>query len=139
MKRLLCALLLAFCPAASAAEILAGPFPALVVRVVDGDTFEARVRIWLGQDVTTLVRIRDIDAPELHGNCPGEPAAALAARTHLAEVLADGQVLLGRVGHDKYGRRIDATVRLPSGRDVGQEMLESRHARPMKRSRVKWC
>jgi endonuclease YncB( thermonuclease family) len=34
-----------------------------VLRVIDGDTFEARIRIWPGHDVTTKVRLRDIDAP----------------------------------------------------------------------------
>ena len=40
-------------------------YPAEVLRVFDGDTFEARVRIWPGTDVTTKVRIRGIDAPEM--------------------------------------------------------------------------
>ena len=139
MKPILFAALLAVCPPASAAETLAGPYAAEVLRIVDGDTVEVRVRIWLGVDVTTLVRIRDIDAPELHGHCPGEPEAARAARSHLAALLADGRVRLGAVGHDKYGRRVDATLHLPSGVDVGQEMIASGHARPTRRGRVKWC
>ncbi len=32
--------------------------PAEVLRVFDGDTFEARVRVWPGMDITTRVRLR---------------------------------------------------------------------------------
>ena len=45
---------------------LHGGYPVEVLRVIDGDTFEARVRIWPGMDVTTKVRLRGIDAAELH-------------------------------------------------------------------------
>ena len=54
--------------------------PTQVLRVIDGDTFEARVRIWPGMDVTTKVRLRGIDAPEMHARCGDERAKALAAR-----------------------------------------------------------
>jgi len=37
------------------ASALRSGHPAEVVRVIDGDTFEARVRIWPGMDVTTRV------------------------------------------------------------------------------------
>lgn len=39
-------------PAAAAGAALPGPYAADVVRVLDGDSFEARIRIWLDQDVT---------------------------------------------------------------------------------------
>src|ERR1700758_2669384 len=58
-------------------------YPAEVLRVIDGDTFEARVRVWPGLDVDTKVRLRDIDAAELHARCPDELAKAQAARTAL--------------------------------------------------------
>ena len=37
-------------------------YPAEVIRIIDGDTFEARVRVWPGLDVDTKVRLRGIDA-----------------------------------------------------------------------------
>ena len=121
------------------AEELAGPYPADVLRVIDGDTFEARIRIWLGQDLTVSVRIRDIDAPELRGKCPGEPEAAAAARDHLAGLVGSGPVSLINIRHDKFARRVDATVHLPSGEDVAAVMLGAGHARPSQRGRVSWC
>jgi micrococcal nuclease len=59
-----------------------------VLRVIDGDTFEARVRVWPGMDITTRVRLRGIDAPELHARCADERAKALAARDALTRILA---------------------------------------------------
>jgi hypothetical protein len=35
--------------------------PAEVLRVIDGDTFEARVRVWPGFDIAIEVRRRGID------------------------------------------------------------------------------
>ena len=95
---------------AKAATGLRGGHPAQVLRVIDGDTFEARVRIWPGMDVTTRVRLRGIDAPELHARCEGERAQALAARDALKRILAQGEVGVTQVGQDKYGGRVDASV-----------------------------
>src|ERR1700683_5335863 len=81
-------------------------YPAEVLRVIDGDTFEARVRVWPGLDVNTKVRLRNIDAPELHARCADEVAKAQAARTALETMLAAGGVTLSQVGIDKYGGRI---------------------------------
>ncbi len=38
---------------------------AQVLHVIDGDTFEARVHLWQGLDITTRIRLRGVDAPEL--------------------------------------------------------------------------
>ncbi len=61
-------------------EPIRSGYPADVIRVIDGDTFEARVRVWPGMDVTTKVRLRGIDAAELHARCDAERTKALAAR-----------------------------------------------------------
>ena len=62
-------------------------YPAEVIRIIDGDTFEARVRVWPGLDVDTKVRLRGVDAAELHARCASELAQAQAARVALAENL----------------------------------------------------
>ena len=84
---------------AHAAERLAGPVEADVVRVVDGDTLVARARIWLGQTVETHVRLAGVDAPELRGKCAAEKARALAAREALARLVGEGPVLLATGAH----------------------------------------
>ena len=55
-------------------------YPAEVVRVIDGDTFQARVQVWPGLSVDTKVRLRGIDAPELHARCADETQGASRAR-----------------------------------------------------------
>ena len=102
--------------AAIAAEILSGPYRAEVVRVIDGDTFVARVAIWPSLTSETAIRLRGIDTPELHGP---DRARAQAARQRLTELLASGEILLRDVGTDKYGNRLDAQVST-AGHDVAE-------------------
>ncbi|MBV1707181.1 MAG: thermonuclease family protein [Hyphomicrobiales bacterium] len=89
---------------------LPGPYPALVTHIVDGDTFEAKMRIWFGLEKVTLVRVRGIDAPELHARCAAEARGAKAARSTLRDFIGGRRVMLREVGVDKYGGRIDASV-----------------------------
>jgi endonuclease YncB( thermonuclease family) len=115
-------------------------YPAEVVRVIDGDTFEARVRVWPGLDVDTKVRLRGIDAAELHARCAGELAKAQAARAALQSILAEGVVTVSRVGVDKYGGRIDAVIATGGTADVSAAMLKDGFARPYGGGkRESWC
>jgi micrococcal nuclease len=127
-------------PAASASTTLRAGHPAQVLRVIDGDTFEARVRIWPGMDVTTRVRLRGIDAPELRARCEAERAQALAARDALDRLLAQGDVGVSQVGQDKYGGRVDASVSTAGARDVSEAMLTGGFARAYHGGRRRsWC
>ncbi len=115
--------------AAPAPSALRSGHAAEVLRVIDGDTFEARVRIWPGMEVTTRVRLRGIDAAELHARCDEERTKALAAREALARILAEGTVAVSAVGQDKYGGRVDADVSTARTSDVSAAMLSGGHAR----------
>jgi len=124
----------------------AGPFdgvhayPAEVVRVIDGDTFEARVRVWPGLDVDTKVRLRNIDAPELRARCSDELRKAQAARTALEAMLAAGGVTISRVGLDKYAGRVDALVATRTTADVSAALLQGGWARSYDGGRRgSWC
>jgi micrococcal nuclease len=123
----LCILLYAVCGpqmASWAAEIVPGPIRATVLRVIDGDTFEARALIWPDIEVTVAVRLAGIDAPELHAPCPRDRELGTAAHALLAgELLAAGSVLLTQVAHDKYAGRVLAEVRLPDGRSAAPLLL----------------
>jgi len=115
-------------------------YPAEVIRVIDGDTFEARVRVWPGLDVDTKVRLRDIDAPELHARCGEELAKAQAARAALEAILAEGGVAISRVGIDKYGGRVDAAASTRGTADVSAAMLNGGWARAYGGGkRESWC
>jgi endonuclease YncB( thermonuclease family) len=122
-----------------AAASFAGPVDADVLHVVDGDTFEARAAIWLGQSIEVRVRIAGVDAPELHARCDEERTRAEAARNWLAHRIEGAEVRLSRVHYDKYGGRVDATVR-DSGGDVGAALIAAGLARPYRGGRRGgWC
>ena len=130
-------MVLAAPPAAVGGERLAGPFAATVERVIDGDSLAVRVKIWLGLDVSTIVRLRGIDAPELSARCPEERRRALAAREGLAALVAGGEVSLAAVETDKYGGRVVADA---AGRPLATTLVESGLARPYDGGRRGgWC
>ena len=115
-------------------------YPAEVLRIIDGDTFEARVRVWPGLEVDTKVRLRGVDAAELHARCAAELAQAEAARTALQNILDEGGVTVSRVGVDKYGGRIDATIATRRTADVSMALLNGGFARSYDGGkRGTWC
>jgi endonuclease YncB( thermonuclease family) len=117
-----------------------GGHPAEVLRVLDGDTFEARVRIWPGMDVTTRIRLRGIDAAEMHARCDEERGKAVAAREALARILAEGAVGISGVAQDKYGGRVDADVSTAKTANVSAEMLQRGLVRAYRGGRREsWC
>ncbi|MGH6727297.1 MAG: thermonuclease family protein [Pseudolabrys sp.] len=114
--------------------------PAEVVRVLDGDTFEARVHVWPGMAITTRVRLRGIDAPEMRARCDDERIKAVGAREALARLLAEGEVGISRIGQDKYGGRVDADVSTARTPDVSAAMLQGGFARRYSGGRREsWC
>ena len=127
---------------ALADKALAGTrvYAAEVVRIIDGDTFVARMRTGPGGEVETRVRLRSIDAAELHARCSKELRLALAARAALQRLLAEGTVMLSHVGPDKYPGRIDANVATRSTNDISTAMLSGGFARAYDGGRRgTWC
>jgi endonuclease YncB( thermonuclease family) len=115
-------------------------YPAEVIRIIDGDTFEARVRVWPGLDVDTKVRLRGVDAAELHARCASEFDQAQAARAALEKILSEGGVTISRVGVDKYGGRVDATIATRGTADVSAALLNGGFARAYDGGkRGSWC
>jgi endonuclease YncB( thermonuclease family) len=114
--------------------------PVQVLRVVDGDTFDARVAVWPSIDITTRVRLRGIDAPELQAGCKEEQARAQAARDALAQMLAEGAVGITRVTPDKYGGRVLAEASTRRTADVSAALLQAGLVRPYAGGRrERWC
>jgi len=111
-----------------------------VLRVYDGDTFEARVHLWPGLDVRTRVRLRGIDTPEMNARCSDERTRAVAARDALARLLAQGDVAIGNVTPDKYGGRVVADVVTRGTPDVSRALIEAGLARRYDGGRREsWC
>ncbi len=142
---LACLLPFAAAPAAAAEDVLAGPVPAVVEEVVDGDTLRVRARIWLGQEVATYVRLAGVDAPEVRGACQRERQLARQAQDFVASRLAtspDGSpgVQLREVRYGKYARRIVARVETAAGLDLGAALIAAGLAQPYDGGRRPvWC
>ncbi len=122
------------------ARQLKGIYPAETLRVIDGDTVEMRVSIWLGQEVITKVRLRDIDAPELRARCAFELRLAQEASDALKALLAAGPVFLTDIGYDKYGTRVVARIVDANSTDLGATLVSRQLARPYSGGkRQSWC
>lgn len=125
---------------AVASETLPGPYPATVERVVDGDTLAVRVTIWLGQELSVLVRIRGIDAPEMRGRCRRERELAREAADHLTALTGGGPVRLTNIAGGKYHGRVVADVAGAGSSDLARAMLAPGLARRYDGgSRSGWC
>lgn len=120
------------------AETLAGPYEASVVRVLDGDSFEARVRIWLDQDVTVIVRLAGVDAAELDAPCARARIFAFAARRFLDARIGGGPVTLSAIRRDKFGGRVVARA-AAGGVDVADALSAAGLVRPYGGRRPDWC
>lgn len=77
-----------------------------LVRVVDGDTFMARIQLWPDPqlELTISVRVAGVNAPDR-----GQGGYA-EATSELTRILTGGPITLQAVRVDKYGGRVDAVV-----------------------------
>jgi endonuclease YncB( thermonuclease family) len=116
-------------PGQSSQPEIRAAHPAEVLRVIDGDTFEARVNLWPGLAITTRIRLRGIDAPELKARCDDERVKAEAAREALRAILDQGEVGVSRVTLDKYGGRVVADASTQRTADVSAALLDAGLAR----------
>ena len=124
---------------ASAGEVLSGPVEAAVTRVIDGDTLAVEAHLWPGLVLSQNVRIRGIDAPELHSACAAERAMAAAARDRLTQLAGD-TIKLQHIGDDKYGGRVDADVVNAAGTDIKAALIAAGLVRAYDGgTRGDWC
>lgn len=96
--------------------------------VVDGDTF------WVAGE---KIRIADIDAPEVQGDCARERDLADRATQRLSEVLSSGPLSIRRQGEDRYGRTL-ATVRAGET-EVGRALVHEGLAQRWIGRKAQWC
>lgn len=126
-------------PLPAGRALLPGRYAAVVGHVVDGDTVEARIAVWLGQEIVARVRLRGIDAPEIRGACGAERDLALAARERLRALAEGRDAVLTEVGGDKYFGRVVAALSV-DGVDAGGRLLAEGFARPYAGGRrTGWC
>lgn len=114
--------------------------PVEVIRTVDGDTFDARVALWPGLELSTRVRLRGIDAPERHASCEAELQKADASTRALRTLLGEGGVAIYNIGPDKYGGRVVADVATRITPNVSSALVAAGHARVyISGRRGSWC
>ena len=136
MKQIVCGILFGLiCQVAVAT-------PVMVTRIIDGDTFRATVLLADGIEVMSVnVRLRNVDTPELHGDCDYEITRAQLARQRLSELIPVGAVIeISNVKNDKYPGRIDANVFDENNHDVGLILIKEKLGRPYSGGkRQSWC
>ena len=121
-----------------AAEKIAGPVAAELIRVIDGDTVLVSAMPWPDHHVTTYVRLRGIDAPELKSRCPAIRNAAEQAQSTLTNLLnASPVVALTDISGDKYYGRVVAALTLADGSDPAEALLSAGLVDPYRGGRKK--
>lgn len=101
-----------------------GPVVARVLKVIDGDTILVSAEPWPQQSIEVAVRLRGIDAPEIHSKCVAERKAAQEASRVLQELALNSRNLqLAEISGDKYFGRIVADVYLEDGRNPAHVLL----------------
>ena len=110
-------------------ETIAGPVSAEIIEVIDGDTILVDASPWPQQTIEVYVRLRGIDAPELHSKCAAVREEAERAQAALEEIMpASGEVQLTKISGDKYFGRILADVTIADGRNPADMLLSSGYA-----------
>ena len=125
--------------AVEAKQVLPGPFAFELVEVIDGDTFRARVDIWLGQSVTVKVRLKGVDTPEMNGKCAAEKKLARQAKAFAENWLRKNQAQLTNVHYGTYAGRVLATAQITNGTSLSAALLAQNLAKPYRGRRAQWC
>lgn len=120
--------------------VTAAVWVATLVSCHDGDTCTMQVEVWPDVVVTTQVRFRGIDTPEMAGKCTNERVLARFAQHEVSMQLETAEVItLTDVAPDKYGGRVLANV-AADGVLVGALLIEQGLARPyVGGARQSWC
>jgi len=139
-KIIIVLLLTLYSPTSFGAERLAGPIKASVIKVLDGDTLQVKMQVWLNQEIETKVRINGIDTPEIKGKCDFEKNRALEAKAEIAKLIGDKSINLSNIKYGKYAGRVLADITTSSGINIAEHMIEKGFARPyFGEKRQGWC
>ena len=126
-------------PASYQKSHLPGPFIFEVLEVIDGDTFRARIPVWLDQNVVVKIRLRDIDTPEIKGQCGREKKLARQAKEFSMSWLAQKGLRLVNVSYGTYAGRVLATTEAQNGETLSDALLQAGLAQPYRGRKASWC
>jgi len=116
--------------------------PVVVKHIIDGDTFVGDVLLADGVEIMSVsIRLRNVDTPEIHGECDAEIRRAEYAKQRLAELIPVGSTIeITNIKNDKYAGRIDANVYDAANRDVGLVLVHENVGREYSGGRRQsWC
>ena len=116
--------------------------PVRVTYIIDGDTFVGDILLADKTEVMSVkVRLRNVDTPELHGDCESEIKRANYAKQRLGELVPVGSTVeIKNVKNDKYAGRIDANVYDSANRDIGLVLIKEKVGRAYSGGKRKsWC
>ena len=116
--------------------------PVVVRYIVDGDTFIGDVLLDKGVEVESVsIRLRNVDTPEIHGECDEEIKRAEYAKQRLEELIPVGSTVeISNIKDDKYPGRIDANVYDAANRDIGWVLVREKVGREYHGGkRQSWC
>ena len=109
----------------AATRFIDGPVEAEVIRVIDGDTVLVEAMPWPDHRISSYVRLRGIDAPELKSKCAAFRNAARQAQEQLMALMAgQTRVRLTAISGDKYFGRVVADLNFDDGRRPADLLLE---------------
>ena len=108
-------------------------YSAKIIAVIDGDTVKAEIDLGFGITRRDTLRLKGINAPELHA---ADPKPGIAAKEYLAKLLSIFPTVTIRTHKDaseKYGRLL-AEIWIPGQHgeisSVNSEMVTAGHAKP---------
>ena len=102
--------------------------PARVLRVIDGDTYEALVMVGT-TPVKYTIRLHGIDTPEkTRGRLDIEADAGAVCTAYLRDLLEDKIVQVCMICHDKYGGRVVANTYIDD-MDVSEHLVHIGYAK----------
>lgn len=99
-------------------------YRATPLRVIDGDTVEFSVDLGLNVHRVEVLRLANIDTPEINSSDPAERADANRAKAHVHAALfsVPGRTVIVRTEKpyptDKYGRWLGTIVLVDSGKQT---------------------
>jgi len=100
-------------------------YKATVLRVVDGDTFDAVVDLGFETAVKKRFRLKDIDTPETwRPKTRAERVHGELATTFVKELIENKQIVLTSVKSAVYNR-YEAYVKLEDGNDLGKLIVDN--------------
>ncbi len=131
-------LLLLFTPPAFSAPY---QYNAEIIRITDGDTFVARIKIFPQLEAVYDIRILTIDAPELQGKCVEEKTRAKQAKAYLQTLLPIGSKvqLVMNDRFDSFGRALAHVHHSEYGNIASRLIAENYAVMSVKGKKNNWC